>query len=188
MDPPQQDRKHKETVELHQEIVEDGSSLLDYFWPFRPLQLTAKLIWAVLRLFQPLAPHLVPLAVFSATLPLILFLSIGSGYLVWKSVAVSWEAEMYLQYGCVIFRDRSSTHSLLIRRCSEGGSPYAEVALPPLASQQPYDISLHLIVPANEANFALGNFMATLTVVTPSNNTIATVRKPVSTMMNRCCP
>ena len=64
--------------------------------------------------------------------------------------------------------------------CSDGPVPYAEVALPSVIAQQPYDISLHLVVPANEANFALGNFMASLNLMTPSNGTIATARKPVS--------
>ena len=63
---------------------------------------------------------------------------------------------------------------------SDGGSPYAEVKLPTIAAQQPYDVSLHLVVPATEANFALGNFMSTVTLVTPSNVTIVTARKPVS--------
>lgn len=62
---------------------------------------------------------------------------------------------------------------------SDGPVPYAEVMLPTVVAQQPYDISLHLIVPANEANFALGNFMASLALVTPSNRTLAYVRKPV---------
>ena len=63
---------------------------------------------------------------------------------------------------------------------SDGGSPYAEVALPNIVAQQPYDVWLHLVVPANEANIALGNFMATLTLATASNSTIAVARKPVS--------
>lgn len=62
---------------------------------------------------------------------------------------------------------------------SDGALPYAEVPLSNIAAQQPYDISLHLVVPANEANLALGNFMASLTLLTPSNNTIALARKPV---------
>ncbi len=62
---------------------------------------------------------------------------------------------------------------------SDGPVPYAEVMLPTVVAQQPYDISLHLIVPANDANFALGNFMASLALVTPSNRTLAYVRKPV---------
>ena len=81
--------------------MEDTRGILSYFWPFQPIQLFIDLLWAILRLFQPLAPHLVPLAVFSVTLPLIILLSVASGYLVWKSVAVGWESELFLQYGFV---------------------------------------------------------------------------------------
>ncbi len=62
---------------------------------------------------------------------------------------------------------------------SDGRSPYAEVALPNIVAQQPYDIWLHLVVPASESNLALGNFMATLTLASTSNNTLAVTRKPV---------
>lgn len=68
----------------------------------------------------------------------------------------------------------SSSHSI-----SDGGSPYAEISLPSLSPSQPYDISIHLVIPASEANFALGNFMATLTLSTPSNKTLTYIRKPV---------
>lgn len=183
MDTSKRERTPEEREQLRREIVEDGRGLLGYFWPFRPMQLGLDLVWAVLRLFQPLAPHLIPLAVFSATLPLILFLSFGSGYLVWKSVAVSWETDIYLQYGCVTRRQRDECMSKAYPRYREGGSPYAEVMLPNIVAQQPYDISLHLVVPASEANFALGNFMATLTLLTPSNATIATAHRPVSADM-----
>jgi len=62
---------------------------------------------------------------------------------------------------------------------SDGGSPYAEISLPFLAPTQPYDISIHLVIPASEANLALGNFMATLTLSTSSNKTLTSIRKPV---------
>ena len=102
MDTHISDRKQTERFNIQREHVDERFSLFSYLWPFLPVQLCIDLTWATLRLFQPLAPHLIPLAVFSATLPLVLFLSIGSGYLVWKNVAVSWEAEMFLQYGCVM--------------------------------------------------------------------------------------
>ncbi|KIJ68602.1 hypothetical protein HYDPIDRAFT_106814 [Hydnomerulius pinastri MD-312] len=113
----------------------------------------------VLSLLRPIAPQLVPLVVCLALIPVIVFFSLFSGWYVWKNVAVGWEMPIYLQYG-------------------DGISPYAEIALPPLSADQPYDISLHLIVPASEPNFALGNFMATLTLSTPSNKTLTTIRKP----------
>ncbi|KAG1825781.1 uncharacterized protein BJ212DRAFT_1316112 [Suillus subaureus] len=37
---------------------------------------------------------------------------------------------------------------------------------------------MHLVIPASEANFALGNFMTTLTLSTPSNRTLTSIRKP----------
>ncbi|KAI0830725.1 hypothetical protein BC628DRAFT_1416243 [Trametes gibbosa] len=144
---------------LRKKVVEDTGGILSYFWPLRPIRLFIDIILAALRLVQPLAPQLVPLAVFSISLPLIIFLSVGSGYWVWKSVAVGWETEIFLQYG-------------------DSSVPYAEAILPNVVAQQPYDISLHLLVPANEANFALGNFMASLTLLTARNSTLAAVRKP----------
>lgn len=74
-------------------------------------------------------------------------------------------------------------------RYRDGMPPYAQVQLPPLVSQQPYDISLHLVVPASTANYELGNFMTTLTLSTPSNKTVASVRRAVCTtkaLKGRC--
>ncbi|KAG2369475.1 putative adipose-regulatory protein-domain-containing protein [Suillus spraguei] len=112
-----------------------------------------------MNLFRPIAPQLIPLFVCLALIPVIILFSLFSGWYVWKNVAVGWEYPLYLQYG-------------------DGTSPYAEISLPSLAASQPYDISMHLIIPASEANFALGNFMTTLTLSTPSNRTLASVRKP----------
>jgi len=53
-----------------------------------------------------------------------------------------------------------------------------QLSLPLLSTVQPYDVSLQLILPASEANFALGNFMATLSLSTPSNKTLVTVSRP----------
>ncbi|KAI9060212.1 hypothetical protein FKP32DRAFT_1578556 [Trametes sanguinea] len=159
MDHPKNEKEEQERDKLRQKVVEDTGGILSYFWPLHPIRLGIDLLLAALRLIQPLAPQLVPLVVFSISLPVILFLSVGSGYWVWKSVAVGWETEVFLQYG-------------------DEPVPFAEVALPSVVAQQPYDISLHLVVPANEANFALGNFMASLTLMTPSNGTIAAARKP----------
>ncbi len=173
------DMDQEEQEQLREKVAEDTRGILNYFWPFHPMQLAIDLLWALGRLFRPLAPHLIPLAVFSAALPLIAFLSVGSGYMVWKSVAVSWETELYLQYGYVPLCQSSEDPLMCLR--SESVSPYAEVMLTELGPQQPYDISLHLVVPANEANFRLGNFMASLSLMTPSNGTIVDARKPVRT-------
>ena len=101
MEPSKSAPNADERDQLRKKVVDDTRGILNYFWPFHPIRLFIDLLWVVLRLFRPLAPHLVPLAVFSVTLPLIILLSIGSGYLVWKSVAVGWEADLFLQYGFV---------------------------------------------------------------------------------------
>jgi len=108
---------------------------------------------------RPIAPQLIPLTIFLLLIPLILLLSVFAGWIVWKNVAVGWETTLDLQYG-------------------DGIPPYAEGFLPNIVPQQRYDISLHLVVPAIEANFALGNFMTTLRLSTPSNQTLTYIRRP----------
>ena len=171
----------EEREKLRKQVAEDTRGIFSYLWPIHPIQLFVDLLWAIARPFSPLAPHLVPLAVFSVTLPLIILLSIGSGYFVWKSIAVSWETDLFLQYGCVQFAlcAYTQSHACEMVFKSDGGIPHAELALLNVVPNQAYDISLHLVVPANEANVALGNFMASLTLSSPSNTTIADVRKPV---------
>ncbi|KAI6031624.1 putative adipose-regulatory protein-domain-containing protein [Pisolithus microcarpus] len=120
----------------------------------------------LIRLLRPFVPQLVCLVVFLALIPIVVSVSLFSGWYVWKNVAVGWETEVYLQYG-------------------DGVPPYAEVSLPQLSPNHPYDISLHLSIPASDANFALGNFMASLTLVTPSNRTLATVRRPAIALPSR---
>lgn len=51
------------------------------------------------RIFRPIAPQLIPLFICLALIPIIIFLSIFSGWYVWKNVAVGWEYPLYLQYG-----------------------------------------------------------------------------------------
>ena len=63
---------------------------------------------------------------------------------------------------------------------SDGIPPYAETQLVSFNPAQPYDISLHLVVPTTQSNYDLGNFMTTLTLLDRSNRTLTTVRKPVS--------
>ncbi|TBU62059.1 hypothetical protein BD310DRAFT_990344 [Dichomitus squalens] len=169
MDSQKQERDSREREQLRKQVADDTRGILSHLWPLQPVRLFIDLLWAVLRLFSPLAPHLVPLAVFSVILPLIILLSIASGFFVWKNIAVSWETDIYLQYG-------------------DGAIPHAEVALWNVAPNQPYDISLHLVVPANEANIALGNFMASLTLVGPSNSTIAEARKPAIVLPQYLAP
>ncbi|KAJ7630793.1 hypothetical protein FB45DRAFT_1058735 [Roridomyces roridus] len=120
-------------------------------------------LWLVLR---PAIPYILPLLVSLSFVPLILFLSASAGWFVWRNAAVGWQAPIYLQYG-------------------DGVSPYAEALLPPLAAQQRYDIALELKVPNIDANYALGNFMATLTLSTRSNKTIVSTRRPAIVIPRR---
>ncbi|EGO05179.1 hypothetical protein SERLA73DRAFT_174147 [Serpula lacrymans var. lacrymans S7.3] len=146
-----------ETKALLQESESnDGSTtsnvLSFILWPFR-------ILFSMLSIFRPFAPQIIPLVVCLVLIPVILIFSLYSGYYVWKNVAVGWESPIHLQYG-------------------DGVPPYAEILLPYLSAQQPYDISLHLEVPATESNFALGNFMTTLTLSTPTNRTLTSIRRP----------
>ncbi|KAF8445803.1 putative adipose-regulatory protein-domain-containing protein [Boletus edulis BED1] len=106
-----------------------------------------------------IASRLVPLLVCLSLIPLVLFFSLFSGWYIWKNIPVAWQVPIYLQYG-------------------DSPLPYAELSLPPLSTAQPYDISLQMVLPASEANLALGNFMATLSLSTPSNKTLVTVSRP----------
>jgi len=111
------------------------------------------------RSLRQLSPQLVSLLVCLLAIPILALFSFVAGLLVWKNVPKGWSIPVYLQYG-------------------DGGSPYADLASKNLFSNQPYDISLHLTVPASEANYGLGNFMISLTVTDYLNNTLAFVRKP----------
>ncbi|KIL71791.1 hypothetical protein M378DRAFT_155399 [Amanita muscaria Koide BX008] len=105
------------------------------------------------------APHIIPLFVCALLIPLVVAVSVFAGWLVWKHASVSWEAPLYLQYG-------------------DASQPYARLLLPSLVAQQRYDISVQLVVPVSESNVALGNFMTSLTLSTPANKTLITVRRP----------
>jgi len=72
-----------------------------------------------------------------------------------------------------------SVRGIHSRPPSDGLAPYAEMQLTSFNPSQPYDISLHLVVPTTPSNYDLGNFMTTLTLTGPSNRTLTTIRKPV---------
>ncbi|KAJ2932751.1 hypothetical protein H1R20_g4340, partial [Candolleomyces eurysporus] len=108
---------------------------------------------------RPYAPQIVPVVVCTFFIPIILAISGFAGYVVWSNLSTKWETPIYLQYG-------------------DGTPPNAQFVVPSLHSQQQYDVSLHLVVPASESNLALGNFMASLTLNTTNNKTLATVRRP----------
>jgi len=106
-----------------------------------------------------LSPQLIPLLICLGAIPILLFFSLVAGWSVWRSVPEGWQIPVYLIYG-------------------DGGPPYADFVLPDLSSNQAYDVSFHLRVPNAEANFALGNFMTSLTLLTARNVTIAHLRRP----------
>ncbi|KAF9455064.1 hypothetical protein P691DRAFT_800075 [Macrolepiota fuliginosa MF-IS2] len=131
-----------------------GTSLL--FAPLTILNLIAVHGASILR---PYAPQLIPIAVCLFLVPVAVCLSIFAGWSVWKGLAVGWEVPLFLQYG-------------------ERAFPYARVVVPQIQVFQPYDIAMHMALPVSESNISLGNFMATLTLLTSSNQTLATVSRP----------
>ncbi|KAH0838192.1 putative adipose-regulatory protein-domain-containing protein [Lanmaoa asiatica] len=144
---------------------DDDAAGLSFASTYNPLRIAVSILRrCVVYLFPPtislrIASHLVPLLVCLSLIPLILFFSLFSGWYIWKNIPVAWQVPVYLQYG-------------------DSPSPYAELSLPLLSTVQPYDVSLQLVLPASEANFALGNFMATLSLSTPSNKTLVTISRP----------
>ncbi|KAI0348518.1 hypothetical protein BDW22DRAFT_1424674 [Trametopsis cervina] len=129
-----------------------------YSWIRFPAQVFYDFLYSGWVSFRAYLPQLVPLVVFLVSIPVLLFFSISAGWFVWRSIAVGWETRLYLQYG-------------------DGGQPYARLELPTLASQQPYDVSLHLVVPTSPSNLDLGNFMASLTLSTPNGDNIISSRR-----------
>jgi hypothetical protein len=158
-----------------------GSSLL--FVPLKVLNLVAVNGVSVLR---PYAPQLVPIAVCMFLVPFAICLSLYAGWSVWKSLAVGWDVPLYLQYGYVAYLINSVILLTAFHQFSQSVTPYASAALPPIQASQPYDISLHMRLPISESNMSLGNFMATLTLVTPSNETLVTVSRSVGCLLTYC--
>ena len=61
-----------------------------------PIELFLSLVASVLR---PIAPQLIPLAVFFLLVPLLVVPAILSGVYVWYSRAISWQSPLFFQYG-----------------------------------------------------------------------------------------
>lgn len=160
----------------------DDAAGLSFVSTYNPLRIGVSILRrCLLFLFPPstslrIAFHLVPLLVCLSLIPLILFFSLFSGWYIWKNIPVPWQVPIYLQYGSVLLL---RPPGLADPNYSDGPPPYAELSLPPLSTAQPYDVSLQLVLPTSEANLALGNFMATLSLSTPSNKTLVTVNRPV---------
>ncbi|KAL5495369.1 hypothetical protein ACEPAI_832 [Sanghuangporus weigelae] len=114
---------------------------------------------SILLRLKARTPQLVPLFICIGVLPILLLFSLIAGWIVWSTVPIGWRIPVYLQYG-------------------DSTVPYADIEVVSLSTTQPYEISLQLTVPANEANYALGNFMTSLTITTVSNVTLAVFRRP----------
>jgi hypothetical protein len=74
-----------------------------------PIELSLSLVSSVLR---PIAPQLIPLAVFFLLVPSLVIPAIVSGLYVWYSRAISWQSPLFFQYGCVLvyYQEPLSTH------------------------------------------------------------------------------
>ncbi|GLB36011.1 putative adipose-regulatory protein (Seipin) [Lyophyllum shimeji] len=155
------DNTHTSSAQEHHLTAHDRESLSQVL--LNVLSSLLRFLLAVasnaLSFLRPYAPQIIPVLTCVFIIPLFVLLSSFAGFLVWKNVAVGWETPLHLQFG-------------------DGAPPYALTPLPPLISQQRYDVSVHLTIPAIESNFALGNFMTTLTLSTASNKTLTTVRRP----------
>ena len=147
-----------------------------------PARLFLSTLVTLIRVFRPYAPQLIPLLVCLLLLPAVILVSVFAGFLVWRDIAVPWDAPLHLQFGYVGSPPPKS--SITLPR--DGQPPYARASLPPLVPHQRYDISVQFVIPAVESNFALGNFMTSLILTTPSNQTLTSVRQPVSLLSAPC--
>ena len=64
-----------------------------------PIEFLLSFVASALR---PIAPQLIPFAVFFLLVPLLVVPAVLSGLYVWYSRAISWETPLFFQYGCVL--------------------------------------------------------------------------------------
>lgn len=64
-----------------------------------PFRITLALVNRAWILIRPFAPQLVPLLICLVLVPFAVLFSVSAGWFVWRSVAVGWETDVYLQYG-----------------------------------------------------------------------------------------
>ncbi|KAG9035795.1 hypothetical protein FS837_001820 [Tulasnella sp. UAMH 9824] len=117
-----------------------------------PITLPLKLV----KVSIPPALHLV---IFLSLVPLLALFSISAGILVARWIPTGWSEQVFLQYG-------------------HGSTPYAYTIVRDLNTNQPYDISVQLVVPTSQANYDLGNFMTSVTLMSMSNRTFAASQRP----------
>jgi hypothetical protein len=80
-------------------------------------QLCSDLLRFTYAIVRPFAPQLIPLVLVILVLPILVFVSLSAGFVVWKTSVVSWEEPIFLQYGCVLstFRPHSMYSTRLKR-------------------------------------------------------------------------
>lgn len=66
-----------------------------------PLRLLVSLSSTTVATLRPYAPQIIPVLICVLFIPLIILLSVFSGFVVWRSVGVDWETPIHLQFGCV---------------------------------------------------------------------------------------
>lgn len=84
---------------LDKKPVRDGLAYKLSWFLRLPLQLCLDLFRATWGSFRSYVPDLIPLVVFVVSIPVLLFFSFSAGWFVWRSIAVGWETDLYLQYG-----------------------------------------------------------------------------------------
>lgn len=89
------------------------------------------------RFFIVTAPPVFHLLLLSSLVPFLGISSFGAGLVIRSWIPVGWKEVVYLQYG-------------------DDAAPYAEIRLPTLSKDQPYDVALEMVVPLDTRNFALG--------------------------------
>jgi hypothetical protein len=68
---------------------------------YLPVRISLAILSKCLYLLRPISPQLVPLVICLLLIPLLVMVSISAGWMVYKTVAVGWQVDVYLQYGCV---------------------------------------------------------------------------------------
>lgn len=66
-----------------------------------PINLFISLLSTAFGALRPFSSQLVPILVCAIFIPLLLFLSVSAGWVVWNNVAIGWEEPLSLQYGYV---------------------------------------------------------------------------------------
>lgn len=97
-----------------------------------------RLFYAIsMKFLGTTGPPVFHVVLLMSLVPLIGFWSLGAGLVVRSWIPTGWKEVVYLQYG-------------------NGQAPYADITLPTLSADQPYDISLELVMPLFAKNTDLG--------------------------------